>query len=273
MRVGIVHLALGAETLTDVFSRAAEAGADGVEVRYASAGIATALRQAEHAGELKQAAEGASMAIASLRLDCLCAQPSLIGRPEVIESGQELVLRALGCATEAGAEMITVPFFGKNAIEIEEELNHASEALLELVDHAEEAGVILAVESTLAFHQDEFLLSYLGNTGDVKISCNTGVALSRKLDLPTGIRQLSASAIAQVRFKDVRINEGAPPDFDVPLGEGNVDFGATAQALRAVGYDGWVIVEPPAGPDAETVPAARAAVDFARTVLRNAGGS
>jgi len=266
MRIGIVHPALGQEAPPEVFARAAQAGAEGVEVHYASAGAATVLGNPQHARDLKQAAAAAGVAIPSLCLDCLCAQPALIGRPEVIESGKDLLLRALGCASEAGAEMVTVPFFGKNAIEVEDELNRAADALLEMVDHAEEAGVVLAVESTLAFHQAEFLLNHLGDTGDVKLSCNTGVLLSRKLDVATGIRQLPRGSISQVRFTDVHLVEGAPPDFGVTLGEGDVDFRAVVQALRAVGYDGWILVEPPRTAAADPLPVAQTAVSFARNV-------
>jgi len=274
MRVGIVHPALGTEDLGEAFALAAEAGADGIEVQYASAAIATALGEPEHPQKLRGLAEKTGVAIASLRLDCFRAEPALIGRREIIEGAQQVLLRALGAASEAGAEMVTVPFFGKNAIELEDELTRAANSLLDMVDHAEEAGVVIAVESTLAFHQQEFLLDHLGYTGDVKVCCNPGVALSRKLDMATGIRQLSADAIAFVRFKDVRITEGAPPDFNVPLGEGDVDFGAVVQALHAVRYDGWVIVDPPTSTATgqEAVRAAGEALAFARGILGRVAG-
>lgn len=273
MRIGIVHPALGAETLTEVFARAAEVGAEGVEVHYASPAIATALGQESHVEELKAAAAQAGLLVPGLYLGCLCAEPALIGRPEIIEGAQRLVLRALHAASQIGAEMVTVPFFGKNAIEVEGELTRAADALLELVEPAEEEGVVLAVESTLAFHQEEFLLNHLGNTPDVGVCCNTAVALSRKLDLVTGIRHLAPQAIAQVRFKDVRMVEGEPPDFAVRLGEGNVDFRAIAQAIHAVGFDGWIIVDPPTcEDDRRAVAEAAEAVEFARSALKSAAG-
>ena len=274
MRIGIVHPALAEAALEATFRRAAQAGAEGVEVHYASPAFAHALDEPMHARELQAAAASSGVAIPSLCLDFLAGQPYLIGRPEVIETGQQQVRRALRCAAEAGAAMVVVPFFGRNAIELEEELTRASDALLGLLDDAEEAGVVLAVESTLAFHQQEFLLAQLGNTGSVLVSCNTAVALSRKMDAATGIRQIGAAAIGLVRFKDVRITEGLPPDFSVPLGRGNVDFGTVAQALRAVSYDGWVIAEPPL--DAETLqdPTASAAraIHFTRELLAPASG-
>jgi len=274
MRTGIAHPALGTEDLEEAFALAAKAGADGIEVRYASAATATVLGRPEHARRLAELAEKNGVAIPSLHLDCFRAEPALIGRQEIIEGAQQVLLRALGAASQAGAEMVTVPFFGKNAIELEEELTRAADALLDMVDHAAEAGVVIAVESTLAFHQEQFMLNHLGDTGDVKVCCNTGVALSRKLDVATGIRRLPAESIAFVRFRDVRIAEGAPPDFDVPLGEGDVDFRAVVQAIRAVRYDGWVIVEPPAGPDGpqNTVRAAQKAIHFAREILKGAAG-
>ena len=273
MRIGIIHPAVGEEELEDVFARAAEAGADGVEVHYASAATALALNDPLHADRLAAAATDSGLAISSLCLHCLAATPSLIGRPEVIQSGQQVVLRALGCAAQAGARAVTIPFFGKNTIEIEEELSRAADALLELVDQAEEVGVVLAVESGLAFHQQQFLLDRLGNTGFVRISCNPAVAVARKLDMPTGIRQLGAPAIAQVRLKDVRLVEGGLPDFDVPLGEGDVDFRAVAQALRAVAYDGWAIAEPPVTVQTARDPRtnARQAVTFAKALFDGAG--
>ena len=267
MRIAIVHHVLGAEELADIFAFAARARADGVEIHYASAGVATALGQPEHARRLAELSAETGLAVPSLCLTCFRGEPALIGRPEIIERAEQTLLHALGAAAEAGAEMVTVPFFGKNAIEVEDELRRAADALLDVVDHAEEAGVVIAVDSTLPFHQQQFLLSHVGNTGDVKVCCNTGVALSRKLDVATGIRQLPPQAIAQARFKDVRITEGAPPDFDVPLGEGDVDFRAVVQALRAVGFDGWVVVEPAAANAEDLLPAAQQAVNFARSVL------
>jgi len=272
MRIGIIHPALGQEELEDVFARSAQAGADGVEVHYASAATALALSEPLHAARLAAAAADSGLAIASLCLHCLSAAPSLIGRAEVIQSGQQTVLHALGCAAEAKALAVTVPFFGRNTIEVEDELSRAADALLELVEQAEQVGVVLAVESTLAFHQQQYLLDYLGNTGYVKISCNTAVALARKLDMPTGIRQLGSAAIAQVRLKDVHLAEASPPDYDVPLGQGNVDFRAVAQAMRAVAYDGWVIAEPPVNEATAKDPQANArqAVAFARGLFDGA---
>ncbi len=268
MRPGITHTAIAAENLTDAFSQAARLGAAGIEIDYPSTGIASTLNVPEHAEQLKRAAGDSGVAIAGLCLSYLRNEPALIGRPETIERNVELAIRALGCAAETGADMVVLPFFGKNAIEIEDELTRATDALLDLVEHAENAGIVLAVESTLPFHQQEYLLSQLGETGDVKICCNTAVATSRKLDAPTGLRKLGADSLAMVRFKDVKIVEGAVPDCEVQFGTGNVDFGAIIQALRAIGYDGWAMVQPPEVGDKPSIGAAQTALDFIANLLK-----
>jgi len=269
MRIGVTHRSLPAQDLPEAFGQAAQLGAGGIEIDYPSAGMAAAITHPLHAELLKCAAEASGVAVASLCLTFLRDEPALIGRPETIERNVDFIIRALGCAAAAGAAMVTLPFFGKNTIEVEDELNRAVGALLDLVDHAEESGVVLVVESTLPFHQQDFLLSQLGKSGDVKVCCNTAVAAARKLDAPTGLRKLGASDLAMVRFKDVKIVEGAQPDYAVPLGAGNVDFGAVVQALRVLGYDGWAMVDPPTVGDKPSLGAAQTALEFVANLLKS----
>ncbi len=265
MKLGITRTALGAKGLREVFQRAAEIGAEGLEVSYQTDNDARALTQANHPKQLVKLSRTCGVAVPSLALGVLCKRASLIGTDSQIAEAKKMIRQALFVAAEAGAKVVQVPFFGKNAIEVEDELSQAADALLDLVESAEEASVVIGLESTLNFDQQEFLLNHLGNTGDVKIYVDTGDALARKLDVASGIRNLGGDAIAQIHFKDVHISEGQPPDFNVALGEGSVDFQAVAQALRAIGYDGWAVVETAPGDD--PLAAARANLEFARKVI------
>jgi len=269
MRIGITQRSLPAHDLPEAFGQAAQLGAAGIEVDYPSAGMAAAITHPLYAEQIKGAAESSSVAIAGLCLTFLRDEPALIGRPETIERNVDFIIRALGTAANAGAAMVILPFFGKNTIEVEDELTRATGALLDLVEHAEQAGVVLVVESTLPFHQQDFMLNQLGKTGDVKVCCNTAIAAARKLDAPTDLRKLGASDLAMVRFRDVKIVEGAQPDYTVPLGAGNVDFGAVVQALRVLGYDGWAMVDPPAVGDRPSLGAAQTALEFVANLLKN----
>jgi sugar phosphate isomerase/epimerase len=266
MRLGIHNRSLSRDNLQEAFRLAAQAGVEGVEVAYCTSQEARQLRRWEnHAQAVSALAQAGNLAVPSLNLACLCGAPSLIGSPDVIESSLELITSAILAAKAVGAPVVLVPFFGKNTIEVEKELNKAADALTRLIEPAEEAGVILGVESTLNFDRQLFLLDHLGHTANVRVYFDTGDALAHKFDVATGIRDLGGQRIVQVHLKDVRIVEGAPPDFDVALGEGNVDFRAVAQALAAIRFDGWGILETPPGDDA--LSSAKANLKYAREIL------
>jgi len=262
MQLGIMDTIVRAENLDQSLQAAAALGAEGVEVFYRQA---NSLEQPGHAKYLKELSGKHGVAIPSLCLGFLAQQPSLIGPAEIVATAQVLIRRGLSVAAEIGAAVILVPCLGKNAIELEDELTRTADALEELVDEAEDAGVIVGIESNLNFDQQRFLLSCLGNPQHAKVYYDTANTLSRKLDVAIGIRDLGLEAIAQVHFKDVRLSEGEPPDYDVALGKGNVDFRAVAQALRAIGYDGWIILETP--PVDDPLRSAAANLAFAREVL------
>jgi sugar phosphate isomerase/epimerase len=91
------------------------------------------------------------------------------------------------------------------------------------------------------------MLGCLGGSDSARIYFDTGNTLARKIDPSTAIREMGPAAICQVHFKDVKMIAGQAPQFDVALGQGDVDFPAVCQALRATGYDGWIILETPTG--------------------------
>jgi len=265
MRVGISTASLAAGDLDQGFALAAKAKADGLEVVYQ----ATAAKDLEHWAEaaegLKSLSAKHALPIAALNLAVLCNSPALVESGEAASRSQQLVRDALTVAAAAGAELVLLPFLGRNAIETQDRLDRAAESLAELADAAEEAGVVLGIETTLNLDQQQFLLDHLGGSAFAKICYNTGEALARKLDAATGIRDLGGKQISHVHLKDVRLAEGQPPDFDIHLGEGNVDFRAVVQALRAVAFGGWVIVETPPGKNPAA--SARKNIQFATELL------
>ena len=269
MRIGISTLSAGPVTLDTAFALARQAGAEGIEVAYSGKPGAQALvRWTEEAERLKALAAKGGLALAGLNLAFLCEAPSLIGARQAAARWQPIVRDALTVAAATQAGTVIVPFFARNAIETQDHLDRAAAALADLVEGAEDAGVVLGIESSLNFDQQQFLLDYLGKSPFAKVCYDTGQALARKLDVPTGIRDLGAERIAQVHIKDVRIAEAQPPDFTVALGEGSVDFPAVAQALKAVGFDGWTVLETP--PTDDPAAAARENIDFVKQLLAGA---
>jgi sugar phosphate isomerase/epimerase len=266
MRIGLSTLSAAAADLDSAFALARSAGAEGIEVVYTDKAAVKAIeRWADEAEKLTALSKKHSLPLAALNLTFLRDSPALVGTRQAAARWQPILRDALTVAAAAKADAVVVPFFGRNAIETQDHLNRAAETLAEVVEGAEEASVVLGVESTLNFDQQQFLLDFMGNSPFAKICYDVGDALARKLDPPSGIRDLGGERIAEVHFKDVRITEGQPPDFRVELGDGSVDFRAVAQALHAVGYQRWVVLEPP--PIGDPLTAARKNLEFAQQIL------
>jgi len=134
----------------------------------------------------------------------------------------------------------------------------------ELAELAEDHGVTLAVESSLHLGQLQQFLAGCGSNF-VKVCLDTGDVTACRHDPASMITGLGSTHIAQVHLKDVCVASGLPPDFNVRLGRGNVNFRSVASALQGVGYDGWVVLETPAGDDRGAIVAAN--IEYARPLL------
>ena len=265
MRLGLMNTALGDGVLEEHFQRASAVGAEGLEISYPAPYGAKVLGEDGHAEQLKSLAQKHNVAIPSLGLSFLCDAPSLVGPAKMADQSRKQIVRALDLAAAIGAKVVLVPFFRKNSIQLEPELSRAADALLPLVEQAEERGVIVALETTINMDQTRFLLDFLGNSDFARSYYDVGNVMARKFDPATGIRELGKS-IAQVHFKDVKLSEAAAPDFNVPLGGGNVDLRACVNALRAIDYDGWIVLETPPGADPLT--SASANLAFMGNILK-----
>ncbi|MFA6133773.1 MAG: sugar phosphate isomerase/epimerase family protein [Phycisphaerae bacterium] len=263
MPIAIRSSSAAIDNFEQAFDLISQAGADGVEASYDNARSLEAW--AEHAAELQALAAKHHLALPSLNLAFLRDTPSLIRMDEASIRARQAVRDALTVASAAGAGVVLLPFSGKNSIESETELDTAADLLSELVEGAEEVGVVLGIETTLNFSQQRYLMDRLGDPPCAKIYYDTADMQARKLDAATGIRDLGLSRIAQVHLKDVKLAEAKAPDYHVALGEGNVDFRAVASALAAIHYEGWVVLETPPGDD--PLAEARRNMKFARELF------
>lgn len=248
------------------FQLARQAKAEGLEIACDCPDEATVLLGSDGISRVRSLKKTHKVQVPSIGLGILREGESLFGNSKTVSSAQDIIHRAIGAAQEIGAAVVLVPFLNKATIESEDELERIIKNLEELAEEAEQASVVLGVESTLNVDQQKYLLEHLAVYDSVKIYYDTGNALARKSDPATFLRQLEPSNVCQMHFKDVRLGEeGAPPDFDVALGEGNVDFPTVVKAIEAMNYTGWVILETP--PTANPLTAAKANLKFARSVL------
>ncbi len=161
--------------------------------------------------------------------------------PVVAEQARGDVERAIGWAVELRAGAILVPFFGRGELRDEAGLERAAAAFGALCRTSGEAGVVLCYEGTLPADAIRALADRVASQA---FGCyfDTANVVARGMDTATEIRSLG-SLIRRVHFKDVRVAVG-----DCPPGLGWVEFAETARALDEIGYDGWIVLETPAGP-------------------------
>ncbi len=266
MKIGIMQLSLVPDDMEQSFALAAEAGLDGLEITCDTSDEIESVLGAEGIARVRKLAKAHKVEVPSIGLGLLRESEGLFGPDLIASATKDVAHRAIGAAVEIGADVVLLPFLGKAAIQLPDELDRVIANLDELAEEAEEASVILGIESTLNVDQQQHLMEHLGAYTSVKLYYDTGNALARRSDPATFLRDLGTDRVCRMHFKDVQLGEeGTPPDYDVALGEGDVDFPAVVSAVRAMGYEGWIVLETP--PTDDPLAAAKANLAFTRSLL------
>jgi sugar phosphate isomerase/epimerase len=237
MNVGVMDAVVRATDDDETFARAKRLGFAGVEVDLSrddfSAGRLDTLRRASVASGL---------AVPSLVLGEHSDRGGIADAdPVVAEQARDDVARAIAWAAELGAGAILIPFFGRAELVEEADIGRAAALLRPLCEVAGERGVVLCYEGTLPATRIRALADRVASRA---FGCYFDLAnpVTRGLDSATEIRALG-ELVQRVHFKDTRVEAG-----DCPPGLGRVDYAASFEALREIGYDGWVVLETPPGP-------------------------
>ena len=105
-------------------------------------------------------------------------------------------------------------------------------ALKRAAPKAEAAGVIIGIETNLDADGHERFLDDVGSPA-VRVYYNLGDAIENGYDIAREIRQLGRDRICQIHCK-----EG-----EVRLGAGAIDFPRVKEALDAIDWGGWLVIE------------------------------
>jgi L-ribulose-5-phosphate 3-epimerase len=144
---------------------------------------------------------------------------------------------AIRLTRDLKTKVLLLPFFGRWAIKSEAEMGRAGDALRELAPDAEKAGVILGLEDTISA-EDNVRIMEMSRSKNVLVYYDVGNSTQAGFDVAKEIRWLGKDRICQFHFKD-------NPHL---LGEGTIQFGPVAQAIRDIGWAGWVNLETDARP-------------------------
>jgi sugar phosphate isomerase/epimerase len=251
-KVAMCDWSLGKTGDVAAINLAREAGLDGVEVSINFPGPGQHLRdtavQRQFIGALKRSRVAApSVALGILNGVPLKSEPkAAIWLADAIE-----VARALG------AKVILVAFFGDGELKMgnDQEINRTVDVLRELAPRAARARVALGLENTLSAEDNLRLLDRVGSDWvQVYYDCKNSADLGR--DAAAEIRALGR------RICQVHLKNGA----EFLSGPSNVNFAACADALRAVGYRGWYVLET-TNPSGDVIADTGANADYVRRVF------
>jgi len=236
--------------------QARQAGLDGVEVGVG--GPADRLEIADPAVQrrYKEQMQQTGLPICSLMMGLLNSPPLATDprAPAWLE-------QSIDAARALGARVVLVAFFGNgdlldaNEKVKESDLDVAVRRLKAAAPHAQDAGVILAIENYLDGAHNARILESVGHDAvqvyfDVY---NTGATKGH--DVPADLRLLRGR-IAQIHFKN-------GPDY---LETGKLKFDAIAAAIKQIGYQGWIVLET-SSPSKDAVADVRRNAEFTRKVL------
>ncbi|GAB4110724.1 MAG: L-ribulose-5-phosphate 3-epimerase [Roseiflexaceae bacterium] len=164
--------------------------------------------------------------------------------PAVASAAEADIAQAIGWAAQLGSGVILVPFFFGGAIETPEAISRAAAAFRRLCPQAAAQGVTICYEGTLPYAGINDLAAQIDSPA---FGCYFDLAnvVWLGMDTPTEIRGLGR-LIRQVHMKETKVGPG-----DCHPGEGRVNYPGSVEALRDVGYAGWMVLETPTGSAAE----------------------
>jgi len=226
---GVGKLRLGSCTIG--LEDGKKAGLEGVEVSVGSAADRLQIADPAQREQYKQQMKATGLVIPSFMMGLLNSYP-LASDPRA----PAWLEQSIDAAKDLGAKVVLVAFFGKGSLLDGKEVKKADvdvvvDRLKAAAPRAKQAGVILGIENTLSAQQNVEILERIGHDS-VQIYYDVGNTTRMGYDVPAEIRFLK-DRIAIFHFKD-------NPHY---LGEGEVKFPPIADAIRDIGYQGWIILE------------------------------
>jgi L-ribulose-5-phosphate 3-epimerase len=242
------------------YQRARELGFEGIELGVGKDYDQTELWNAEGRRRLRGVSEAAGVATPSICLHSYWTY-SFADEDEVMrDRALRLAREAAIAAKEVGAGQILIPFTNPDSVGVELAQERWISGMKKSASAAEEAGVTYCLENVGISFADrpEDIIAIVDAVGSpaVKVYYDAGNAVRTGND-PLHAIPLLNKRIGQVHVKEVRGHQ---------LGDGIVPWPGIIQALRGIGYSGWLMLETDATKDPKT--AARKNLETVRGFLR-----
>jgi sugar phosphate isomerase/epimerase len=236
----------------DMARTAKSLGFQGLEVGIRRADMQDASNR--RLDELKRLKGETGLEIPSI---CMGEYHGLMVKPRPADQAMAEMKKAVQWAGELGAKVMLVPFFFEGELKTPEDFSDAVKHFKILCELAGPSGVNVCYEGTIPGEKfceiaEQIAMPNFGVYYDLANYYWLG------MDGPDQIRK-HGKYIKQVHLKETKVGPG-----DVPPGQGRVNYAESAQALKEVGYDGWLVFETPSGPPAEV----QKDIEFARKYFK-----
>jgi L-ribulose-5-phosphate 3-epimerase len=204
---------------------AARCHLEGVELGVGGPAEKLHIADPEVRKKLKEQLKSLGLVVSSLSMNFFNDRP-LVSDP-LAPAWLEQTIEA---AKDFGAGGILVPFFGKGELK-PEHYDALVSRIKTAAPKAAAAGVVLGLENWLSAKENLEIHDRIESDA-VKVWYDVGNSTVRGYDVPAELRQLKGRLCA-IHFKD-------GPNY---LGEGKVKMEPIAEALKAIDYQGWIVLE------------------------------
>ena len=237
MQYGIREMLMGADiTLEEKFRRARDLGFDGIELITRRAPHMHGMLAFDEAGraELLALRDEFGVGISSLSLASWRDANCLTTDADAWARGKAHLIEAIEAATALGCAGILLPHFQVMEPHLEDpRLEPDLRGIREAVEEAGNPEIVVCVECTVGIETMQAVVEVAGHP-QVGIYYDLGNLRETGRDPAAMIRTLGVRGVKLIHIKE----SGAEL-----LGEGNVDLAAVRDAVRAIGYDGWLVFE------------------------------
>jgi sugar phosphate isomerase/epimerase len=248
MKIGIRTASLGplGDDLPGALGVAGRLGYDGLEVVTRDPQQLRGWLEEEGPGgarAVRELAAGAGCAVSSFSLAIFRAVNFAQGDETLRRQGVALLSDALRACANVGGAAVLVPYFDRQRLDIDaaEEARFV-DGLRACAPVAEATGVLIALETSFSAAQ---LRRIVGAAGSPRVGVYQDLANAVNFGQdPAATLRTLGPAVVMVHVKDADAG-----GRNAPLGEGVVDWGACREAVREIGYQGWFVLETPAGDD------------------------
>lgn len=230
LRIGVMDGIAGYAFDPKAIDVAAELGLKGVQITLGPVDASGNLRMRDPKLQeaISQAAKSRGIALPNtyldqLHRDCLKNDP---------ETALKWIAQGIEINKALGAPVLMLVFFGKCAVEKQDEQQAVVEPLKRASKLAEDAGITLGFENTISGPANESVLDRVKSPAlkvwyDIGNSTNIG-----HFDVPTEIRHLGRERICAFHIKDKTY-----------LDAGAVRVKEALEAIRDIQFDGWAMLE------------------------------